>query len=163
MDTLSRDTKTANSAVGKAVEISPILAAVMNVGYAEPAKEEVAEVKGEEIAPVGPTAVAADTPATSAVVAAPAPAEHAAIEAREAEEEEEEYEDDDEEGGSSAEEEELARTAPSTPAVQGGTTDPLDVAPATTDAHAVAETLPSYTGDGTAVSLIPFCFSFNPG
>lgn len=90
---------------------SPISFAVANVGRPEP--------------------VASPTSPASSVATRPTAAEIEAQQAADAE---------DEEGGSSAEEEELARTAPSTPAVGGVLTSPLEEGG-----------LPVYAGEGVTV------------
>lgn len=146
MDKLSRDTKSSGSVSTAGAKSNSIALAVANIGYAAP-EPDVAET------PVEPTPkehvdIVTPTTATSTTLPAAIPVEHETIEAREAEEEDEGEYSDDESGGSSAEEEELARTAPSTPAPYASTSSPLDAA-GQSHAEAAAETLPTYTGDGT--------------
>lgn len=126
MDSLSRDTKAAVEPT-TSTTVSPIAAAVANVGYASPNEHS-------SIADTTTTTTTGGTGTPTASVHAPV----------------EEVEDDEESGGSSAEEEEeemrQARTAPSTPAPEGGLTSPLD------EAGAPTEVLPTYAGNGVSVS-----------
>ncbi|KAL8280370.1 hypothetical protein RQP46_007287 [Phenoliferia psychrophenolica] len=155
MDKLSRDTKSSSSVISSGGKNNAIASAVANIGYAAPEAEHAST----PVAPTTKEAVTINTPTTGASTTLPSaiPVEHETIAAREAAQAEAEDEDegdysDDESGGSSAEEEELARTAPSTPFVSSeGTESPLDVA-GQKHATTAAETLPTYTGDGTHVA-----------
>jgi hypothetical protein len=154
MDKLSRDTKTA-PVVGKSrKEVSPIAAAVANVGYEQPKVHPTEAVEDVPVAEGG-VAPALSEGSAGHVTAAGVPVQDPAVVHERAEEAHlEEEEDDEEEGGSSAEEEEeherIARTAPTTPAAGlDATSDPLEAD--AQKAHQPAETLPTYTGDGTTV------------
>lgn len=162
MDKLSRDTKTENPTAtrGKAVAITPVAAAVANVGYAEPVAEatptttplttETTSSPSEEL-----HSETTSTFASAGNGLAPALGSTTATTPHEYAPQEEESED--EEGGSSAEEEYETQTAPTTPAVNGQATSPLDFEHVD-KATSAAEVLPIYHGEGNTVSFFVYYF-----
>lgn len=113
-------------------------------------KLEAHVAAGSSTSPVSPIAFAVSNVGYAAPPE-PTPATPEVVEAEHVEEDD----DEDEEGGSSAEEEDDERfqaiTAPSTPAVGEVMTSPLDITQA--EAQSPAEVLPTYSGDGNAVSF----------
>lgn len=153
LDKLSRETKSSNEP--RVVEATdPIKVAVANVGRPNAQDEVTAaeEQAAKEQAAAGGEGVAANgsANASNANVVAPAVEE----------------DDDEVSGGSSAEEEDdearQIRTAPTTPAVTGSSTSPLDAAGSSSAApaessHAVEATetdaLPDYQGNPNNISV----------